>query len=133
MNVRNLRTLEPPRALESLKGCVGRTLSARSQANSEAGGGGAYPEEVRDLLEVRADGGDLVDNVLDGDDAVLSEGTLDDSVGGKGDALLVDLAVSTLVDELADGLEVGLSAGRNKAVGQRCAAGTGPVERRTRR
>lgn len=48
-------------------------------------------------------------DILDGDDAVLSEVLLDDLVGRKGDALLVDLAVSTLVDELADGLKVGLS------------------------
>jgi hypothetical protein len=40
----------------------------------------------------------------------LSEGVLDDSVVVKGDSLLVDLSVTTLVDELADGLEVGLSA-----------------------
>lgn len=72
---------------------------------------------------MRADGSDLVNDVLDGDDAVLPEGTLDDSVRGKGDALLVDLAVSTLVDELADGLKVGLSAGpddnEKSALGQR--------------
>lgn len=64
-----------------------------------------------DLLEVRSSGRDLVDDILDRDDSVLSESALDDGVGGQGDALLVDLAVSALVDELADGLEVGLSAG----------------------
>lgn len=107
MNVLNLRTLDPPSALESLKGCGGEQTSApRREKLFRAK---TYPEEVGDLLEVRADGGDLVDNVLDGDDAVLAKGALDDSVGGKGDALLVDLAVSTLVDELADGLKVGLS------------------------
>ena len=128
-----LADLGASKSVGELEGLCRQNTQRAVPGEQRSGGGGAYPEEVRDLLEVRADGGDLVDNVLDGDDAVLSEGTLDDSVGGKGDALLVDLAVSTLVDELADGLEVGLSAGRNKAVGQRCAAGTGPVERRTRR
>lgn len=64
-----------------------------------------------ELLERRAGGGDLVNDVLDRDDAELSERLLNDSVGGEGDALLVDLAVTTLVDELADGLEVGLAVG----------------------
>jgi len=68
-----------------------------------------WPEEVGGLLEVGADGVDLVDEVLHADDAVLAEVLLDDGVVGERDALLVDLAVSTLVDELTDGLEVGVT------------------------
>jgi hypothetical protein len=34
---------------------------------------------------------------------------LDDSVVGKGDSLLVDLSVSSLEDELADGVSGGIS------------------------
>lgn len=56
-------------------------------------------------------GRDLVNEVLDRDDAELAKGLLDDLVGREGNALLVDLAVPTLVDELADGLEVGLTVG----------------------
>ena len=69
------------------------------------------PEEVGGLLEVGADGVDLVDEVLDADDAVLAEVLLDQLVVGDGQALLVDLAVAALVDELTDGLEVGVTVG----------------------
>lgn len=69
------------------------------------------PEEVAGLLEVRADSVDLVDQVLHADDPVLAEGLLDDLVVGQGDALAVNLPVATLVDELADRLEVGLAVG----------------------
>ena len=67
------------------------------------------PEEVGGLLEVGADGEDLVDEVLKADDAVLAEVLLDDGVVGKGNTLLVDLSVSSLVDELLDGLQVGVT------------------------
>jgi hypothetical protein len=69
------------------------------------------PEEVGGLLEVGADGVDLVDQVLHADDAVLAEVLLDQGVVGQGDALLVDLSVSTLVDELTNGLQVGVTVG----------------------
>ena len=69
------------------------------------------PEEVVGLLEVGADGVDLVDQVLHADNAVLAEVLLNDLVVGKGNALLVDLSVATLVDELTDGLEVGVTVG----------------------
>lgn len=69
------------------------------------------PQEIAGLLEVGSDGVDLVNEILHTHDAVLAEALLDDSVVGKGDALLVDLAVSALVNELADGLEVGVAVG----------------------
>ena len=50
-----------------------------------------------------------MDKILDGEDVVLAEGLLNDSVVGEGDALLVDLAVAALVDKLTDGLQVGLA------------------------
>ena len=65
------------------------------------------------LLEVGAGGEDLVDEVFDGEDVVLAKGLLNDLVVGEGDSLLVDLAVTALVNQLADGLEVGL-AGKKK-------------------
>lgn len=67
------------------------------------------PQEVGCLLEVGADGVDLVNKILHADDAVLAEVLLDDGVIGKGDALTVDLAVSALVDELPDALQVGVA------------------------
>ena len=69
------------------------------------------PEEVGNLLEVGADGVNLVDDILHADDAVLAKVLLDNGVIGKSDALLVDLTVTTLVDELTDGLEVGVTPG----------------------
>jgi hypothetical protein len=69
------------------------------------------PQEVGSLLEVGADGEDLVDEILNAHNAVLAEVLLDNGVVGQGNALLVDLSVSTLVDELLDGLEVGVTVG----------------------
>lgn len=69
------------------------------------------PQEVGGLLEVGADGVDLVDKILHADNAVLAEVLLDDGVVSQGNALLVDLAVSALVDELLDALEVGVTVG----------------------
>lgn len=69
------------------------------------------PQEVGSLLEVGANSEDLVDEILNADDAVLAEVGLDDGVVGQSNALLVDLAVSTLVDELLDGLQVGVTVG----------------------
>lgn len=45
------------------------------------------------------------------DDAELAELLLDDGVVGDGESLAVDLGVSSLVDELPDGLEVDLAVG----------------------
>jgi len=69
------------------------------------------PQEVGGLLEVGSDGVNLVDKILHADNTELSEGLLDDRVVGQGDTLLVDLTISTLVDELANGLQVGLTVG----------------------
>jgi hypothetical protein len=68
-----------------------------------------WPEEVAGLLEVGADGVDLVDEVLDADNAELAEVGLDELVVGDGKALLVDLSVAALVDELTDRLQVGVA------------------------
>lgn len=64
------------------------------------------PQEVGGLLEVGANGVDLVDEILDTDNSVLAKSVLNDLVVRQSDSLLVNLAVTTLVDELADGLEV---------------------------
>ena len=59
------------------------------------------PEEVAGLLEVGADGEDLVDQVFHADDAVFAQVVLDQLVVREGDALLIDLAVAALVNEVA--------------------------------
>ena len=69
------------------------------------------PEEVASLFEVGADGVDLVNQILHTDDAVLAEVLLNDGVVGEGNALLVDLSVTALVDKLLDGLQVGVTVG----------------------
>jgi len=70
-----------------------------------------WPEEVGSLLEVGADGEDLVDQILHTNDAVLAEIGLDDGIVGESNALLVDLSISTLVDELTDRLQVWVTIG----------------------
>lgn len=70
-----------------------------------------WPQEVAGLLEVGADSVDLVDQVFHADNAVLAKVLLDKLVVGKGNTLLVDLSVTTLVDELTDALEVGVAVG----------------------
>lgn len=70
-----------------------------------------WPEEIGGLLEVGANSEDLVDQILHADNAVLAEVGLDDGVVGKGNALLVNLSISTLVDELTDSLQVGVTIG----------------------
>jgi len=70
-----------------------------------------WPQEVVDLLEVGANSEDLVDNIFHTDDSVLSEGSLNDRVVVDGDSLTVDLGVSTLVDKLTGGLQVGVTPG----------------------
>ena len=61
------------------------------------------------LLEVGANSEDLVHEILNREDVVLAESLFNNLVVGEGNTLLVDLAVAALVDELADGLQVGLA------------------------
>jgi hypothetical protein len=61
------------------------------------------------LLEVGAGSGDFVHQVLYTKDVKLAKRLLNDSVVSEGDALFVDLAVSTLVNQLADRLEIGFT------------------------
>jgi hypothetical protein len=63
-----------------------------------------WEEEVVNLLELGSKAVDLVDDVLDAFDSVLSETLLDDLVLDQGDSLSVELSVSSLVDEGLDGV-----------------------------
>ena len=62
------------------------------------------PEEVVSLLEVLTNSLDLVDQILNRQDSLLSEGLLNNPVVGKRNALLVDLAETTLKNQFANGL-----------------------------
>jgi len=69
------------------------------------------PEEVRGLLKVGADCDDLMNQVFHADNAEFAEVVLNDGVVREGNTLLVDLAVSSLINELLDGLKVGIAIG----------------------
>jgi hypothetical protein len=60
------------------------------------------PQESVDLLEVRADSEDLVDDVLSSVDTKVSEILRDEGVVSQGDSGSVDLQVTSLVNQLAD-------------------------------
>lgn len=90
------------------------------------------PQEVVGLLEVGANGVDLVDQILHTDNAVLAEVLLDDLVVSQGNTLLVNLAVTALVEKLTDGLQVGVTVG-NVGVdnGQHLLGGLGQTDEGT--
>jgi hypothetical protein len=69
------------------------------------------PEEVGGLLEVRTNSGNLMNKIFDTDDVVLAKGLLDNRVVMERDTTLVDLTITTLVDQFADGLLVGVTVG----------------------
>lgn len=68
-----------------------------------------WSQKVTGLLEIGTDGENLVDEILNGDDAEFPEVILDKSVVSERDALPVDFSVTSFVDELSDRLEIGLS------------------------
>jgi len=70
-----------------------------------------WPQEVRCLLEVGSDSVDLVDQVFHADNAELAQVVLNQLVVGQSNSLLVDLSVSSLVDQLSDGLQVRVAIG----------------------
>jgi len=69
------------------------------------------PKEVGSLLEVGPNGVNLVDKVLNADNAVLAKALFDDGIVGERDALLVNFSIAALVNELTDSLEVGVAVG----------------------
>jgi len=69
------------------------------------------PQEVGGVLEVGSNSEDLVDQVLNTDDAHLAQLALDDLVGGDGSAVAIDLDKPTLVDQITDSFQVGAAVG----------------------
>ena len=61
-----------------------------------------WPEEVARLLEVWPHGHNLMDQVLHADDTKFAQTILENLVVGQWDTLLVDFAVTALVDQVAD-------------------------------
>lgn len=80
-----------------------RCLEKRQSAVSTS------PSSHSHLLKVGTSSSNFVHQVLHTKDIKFAKGLLDDSVVGKWNALFVDLAISTLVDQLADRLEIGFT------------------------
>lgn len=70
-----------------------------------------WPQEVVDLLEVWTNSVDLVDQVLDGGNTVLTQSSLDDLVVRQSDSLVSDLTETSLVHQLSDGGQVRVTVG----------------------
>lgn len=70
-----------------------------------------WPQEVVNLLEVWTNSVDLVDQVLNGDDTVLTQSSLDDLVVRQSGSLVTDLTETSLVDQLSDGSQVRVTVG----------------------
>ncbi len=66
-------------------------------------------KELIDNLELISHGEDLVNHILNTDDIVLAKRVLDDGVVRDGLPLVVHIHMAALVDELANGLQVGVS------------------------
>jgi len=69
------------------------------------------PQKVVGLLEARANSVNLVDEILNANDAILAKGLLDDTVVGQRGSALGELAVTTLVDQLPNTLQIGIPVG----------------------
>ena len=63
-----------------------------------------WPEEVVDFLELWSASDDFVDDILNAVETVLAKFTLDDGVVGERDSASVDFTVTSLVDELLNGV-----------------------------
>jgi len=61
------------------------------------------------LLEIRASRDNLVYKIFDAEDVMFAERLLDDTIVGQRNTLLIDFAISTLVDQLTNRLQVGLA------------------------
>jgi len=70
------------------------------------------PQEVVGSLEVWSNGKDFVDQIFDRLDTTFGANfILNDSIVGKGDSLAIDLAMSTLVDQFSDSLQIWITPG----------------------
>ena len=68
-----------------------------------------WPQEVAGLLEIWSDGIDLMDQVLDTDNTVFAEVIFNKLVVCERDTLLVDFAISALVNKLTNRFEIGIA------------------------
>jgi len=79
-------------------------------AESTLGGGELEgPQEVVSFLEVGSDIVDFVDQIFSADDAELTKGLFNDNIAGDGDSLLVDLTITSLVDQVRKSMSGGIT------------------------
>lgn len=96
---------QPPVGFESLKGqrkleaCHGLSACSYHQRT-----------EITHLFEVRTNSEDLVYKVFNGENVVFAKGCLNNSIVVKRNALLVHFAITTLIYQFANGLEIRLAA-----------------------
>lgn len=67
------------------------------------------PEEVVGLFEMRTHSVDFINQILNGVDSVLGKIGINESVVGQRYSLVVDFAVSSLVNEFSYGLSGGIT------------------------
>ena len=70
-----------------------------------------WPQKVGDSLEVRTNSEDFVNDIFNALDTMLSQTSLDNSVGAERNSLTVNLAVAALVDKVADRLQTWVTIG----------------------
>lgn len=69
------------------------------------------PEEIVGNLEVRSAGSNFVDKIFNAGNSIFAEGFFDDEVAGQGYSLVVNFAVTSLIDNISDGGSGGISEG----------------------
>jgi len=69
-----------------------------------------WPQEVVGFLEVRSNSHDLVDEILNADDPMLSESLIHNGVVSKCYPLVVQLSITSFVDQFLNALQVWVSA-----------------------
>jgi len=79
-------------------------------------GGGELerPKEVVGQLEVGSDSVKFVDQIFNADDLLGAKNLFNNFVGSDGDSLLVDLTVSSLVDQVRDGVLGGITVSNKR-------------------
>lgn len=78
------------------------------------------PQEVRRFLEVFTDCVNFMDQVFDTDDSVLAQHLFNDRVVCDGDTLFVHFAIATLVNQLANALQVGVATTAKQKTLNKC-------------
>lgn len=110
MKCLNLRVLQPPVGLESLKGH--RKFDAYKNVNSQE----YLVIKVTYLLEVGSGGNNFVHKIFHRKDVVFAKRFFDHCIVSERDPLLVNLAISAFVNKLANGFQIRLPSCTNESL-----------------